>query len=110
MEITSELTVFCFILEEKRRAESPSYQMWLTEQQQLEDFQNEENERIRVEKHRLWLLEEEAARERWLKQQQRLERLKAEKAKQEVLFLTLLLLSFICVMWANFFCYFGYII
>ncbi|KAK7585867.1 hypothetical protein V9T40_000046 [Parthenolecanium corni] len=85
MEITSELKVFCFILEEKRRAESPSYQMWLTEQQQLEDFQNEENERIRVEKHRLWLLEEEAARERWLKQQQRLERLKAEKAKQELL-------------------------
>lgn len=74
----------CFTVDEKRRAESPSYQEWLAEQQQLEEFQNQEDERIRAEKHRLWLLEEEAAQERWLKQQQRLERLKAEKAKQEV--------------------------
>lgn len=70
--------------EEEKRAQSPSYQLWLDEQEKLELFREEEENRLRKEQNERWLHEEALAQERWEKQQRRLERLKVEKAKQEV--------------------------
>jgi hypothetical protein len=58
----------------------------LDEQEQLELFRQEEEKRLRAEQNERWLREEQLAQERWRKQQKRLERLKAERAKQEVRF------------------------
>lgn len=78
-----DLNVFLFT-EEERRIHSPTYKKWLVEQRQLEQFQEEEEKKMREKQHDQWLREEELAQQRWRKQQQKLERIKAEKAKQEV--------------------------
>ena len=70
--------------DEEKRAQSPSYKLWLEEQEKLELFRQEEEKRLHDEQNARWLQEEEKAREYWIKQQKRLERLRVERAKQEV--------------------------
>lgn len=82
--IVNKCQIFCCI-EEECRARSPSYRAWLEEQEQMEKFRQEEEERILREQNERWLENERLAKERWEQQQKRLEYIKAEKVKKEVL-------------------------
>ena len=63
---------------------SPRYQAWLAEQNVLEEFRQEEELRLQMERHRQWETDEQLAREQWRERQERLARAREEKARQEV--------------------------
>ena len=72
---------------------SPRYQTWLAEQNVLEEFRQEEELRLQMERHRQWELEEQLAQQRWTERQERLARAREEKARQEVYHSRLLYVS-----------------
>lgn len=72
------------VKEQEKREISPRYQAWLAEQNVLEEFQQEEELRLQMERHRQWELEEQVAQQQWRECQERLARAREEKAKQEV--------------------------
>jgi len=63
---------------------SPRYQAWLAEQSVLEEFRQEEELRLQVERHRQWEVDEQLAQQQWRERQERLARVREEKARQEV--------------------------
>ncbi|XP_075213508.1 uncharacterized protein LOC142319758 [Lycorma delicatula] len=71
--------------EREEREKSPTHIAWLKEQEALEVFAQQEEQRLAEERQRLWEAEEAAAQRRWREQQLRLVKAHAEKAKQELL-------------------------
>jgi hypothetical protein len=63
---------------------SPRYQAWLAEQSVLEEFRQEEELRLQVERHRQWEVDEQLAQQQWREDQERLAQAREEKARQEV--------------------------
>lgn len=72
------------VKEQEKREMSPRYQAWLAEQNVLEEFRQEEELRLQMERHRQWETDEQLAREQWRERQERLARAREEKARQEV--------------------------
>ncbi|XP_050538952.1 U2 small nuclear ribonucleoprotein auxiliary factor 35 kDa subunit-related protein 2 [Daktulosphaira vitifoliae] len=70
---------------EEERSKSPSYQLWLKNQNELEEFQEKESKRIEFEEYKKWEEKELQAMIEWELLQKKLENLKQEKAKKELL-------------------------
>jgi len=77
------LSLLC-VTEQEKREMSPRYQAWLAEQSVLEEFRQEEELRLQVERHRQWESDEQLAQQQWRERQERLARAREEKARQEV--------------------------
>jgi hypothetical protein len=73
-----------FVTEQEKSEMSPRYQAWLAEQNVLEEFRQEEELRLQVERHRQWEVDEQLAQQQWIERQERLARAREEKARQEV--------------------------
>ncbi|KAG8228094.1 hypothetical protein J437_LFUL000096 [Ladona fulva] len=72
--------------EECRRQEmSPTYQAWIAEQEIIEKFREEEEERLTIEKHKEWERIEIAAQQEWCLRKLRAEKAKKEREEQEVI-------------------------
>ncbi|XP_050442445.1 U2 small nuclear ribonucleoprotein auxiliary factor 35 kDa subunit-related protein 2 [Adelges cooleyi] len=70
---------------EERRSKSPSYQSWLKSQQELEEFEEKENERIAIKEYKKWEEREQCALQEWDLLQKKLEKIKHDKAKKELM-------------------------
>ena len=77
------LILLC-VTEQEKREKSPRYQAWLAEQTVLEEFRQEEELRLQMERHRQWEADEQLAQQQWGELQERLARAREEKARQEV--------------------------
>ena len=77
------LSLLC-VTEQEKREMSPRYQAWLAEQSVLEEFRQEEELRLQVERHRQWEVDERLAQQQWTERQERLARAREEMARQEV--------------------------
>lgn len=71
--------------QERNRLNSPTYQKWMKSQEELEEFERNENERIAAVQYIAWVEREYAAIEDWESLQKKLNKIKQEKAKQELL-------------------------
>lgn len=80
---SSCLCLLC-VKEQEKREMSPRYQAWLAEQNVLEEFRQEEELRLQMERHRQWEVDEQLAQQQWTEHQERLARAREEKARQEV--------------------------
>lgn len=75
-----------FLQKQKQdRLNSPTYQKWLKGQEELEEFKQNENERISVVQYTKWVERECAAIEEWKLLQKKFEKIKQEKAQKELL-------------------------
>nr|CAD7423478.1 unnamed protein product [Timema monikensis] len=74
------------LLEEERKMQenSPRYQAWEQEQQVLEEFEREEEERLNWERNVQWARDEEVAQRQWRERQVKLALAREEKTKQEL--------------------------
>ena len=63
---------------------SPRYQAWLAEQNVLEEFRQEEEMRLQVERHHQWELDDQLGQQQWRERQEKLAQAREEKARQEV--------------------------
>lgn len=71
--------------QEQRSLNSPTYQKWMKSQIELEEFEQSENERIAVAQYTEWVKQEYEAIKEWESLQKKFNRIKQEKAKQELL-------------------------
>lgn len=71
--------------EDLNRLNCPIYQEWLKSQEELDEFEQTENERIAAVQYSEWVRREHAAIEEWESLQKKLNRIKQEKAQQELL-------------------------
>nr|CAD7201648.1 unnamed protein product [Timema douglasi] len=74
------------LLEEERKMQenSPRYHAWEQEQQVLEEFEREEEERLNWERNVQWARDEEVAQRQWRERQVKLALAREEKTKQEL--------------------------
>nr|CAD7575944.1 unnamed protein product [Timema californicum] len=70
--------------ERKMQENSPRYQAWEQEQQVLEEFEREEEERLNWERNVQWVRDEEVAQRQWRERQVKLALAREEKTKQEL--------------------------
>ena len=77
-------TLLILNLAQARRELSPTYQVWINEQAKLELIEEQEEERLRIERHMKYLIVEAEAQKRWLELQEKLKRAQKEKEEQEV--------------------------
>lgn len=70
---------------EQNRLNSPTYQKWLKSQEEIEEFERNENERIATMQYEKWVEREHLAIEEWKTIQNKLEKIKQEKAQKELL-------------------------
>jgi len=70
---------------EKNRLSSPTYQKWLENEEELQNFERNENERIAVIQYTEWVKKEYAAIKEWEILQNKLSKIKQEKAQKELL-------------------------
>lgn len=70
---------------EQNRLNSPTYQKWLKSQEELEEFEQNERERIAAVQYAEWVERERSAIEEWELLQKKLNTIKQEKAQQELL-------------------------
>lgn len=71
--------------EEQSRSSSPSYQSWIKSVEESEEFEQNENERIALAQYAAWVEREYAAMEEWQSLQNKLNKIKQEKAQKELL-------------------------
>lgn len=71
--------------EELNRSNSPTYQKWLKDQEELEEFEQNENRRIAAVQYTEWVEREHAAIKEWESLQKKLCRIKQEKAQKELM-------------------------
>lgn len=71
--------------QEQNRLNSPTYQQWLKRQEELEEFEQNENDRIAAEQYANWVEQERVAIEEWNSLQNKLQKIKQEKAQKELL-------------------------
>lgn len=71
--------------EEQNRLRSPTYQKWLKSQEELDEFEQSENERIAAVQYSEWVEREHAAITEWESLQGKLNKVRQEKAQQELL-------------------------
>lgn len=70
---------------EQNRLNSPTYQEWLKNQEELEEFEQNERERIAAVQYAEWVERERSAIKEWELLQKKLNTIKQEKAQQELL-------------------------
>lgn len=70
---------------EQNRLNSPTYQKWLKSQEELEEFEQNERERIAAVRYAEWVERERSAIKEWELLQKKLNTIKQEKAQQELL-------------------------
>jgi len=71
--------------QEQSRLNSPTYHTWMKSQLELDEFERNENERIAIVQYTEWVKREYEAIEEWELLQKKLNKIKQEKAKQELL-------------------------
>lgn len=71
-----------FIIEAKRRENSPNYQKWLQEQELIDEHQKEHEAKLIAIQEREWLRREVEAQKRWRELQLKLELAREERVKQ----------------------------
>lgn len=71
--------------EEENHLNSPNYQKWLKDQEEADEFERNENERIATEQYAEWVRREIAAMDEWKLLQNKLNKIKQEKAQKDLL-------------------------
>lgn len=71
--------------QEHKRLNSPTYQMWLKSQEEIEEFEQKENERIAIVQYTEWVEREYAAIKEWEFLQKKLDKIKHDKAQKDLL-------------------------
>lgn len=71
--------------EEQKRFNSPTFQKWLKSQEELEEFEQHESDRISAQLYTEWVKRELAAIEDWKSLQEKLEKIKKEKAQKDLM-------------------------